>query len=100
LAAGQAVETENILLYRGKARIEYAGDELCHGQPCRKYRIGGPGMSNLDGLFWVNKAHGHFENVMHPLPDNADWNSFKFELQSVGSLSEGEWLDYVMQRRG
>ena len=88
----------NVLRYKGKALIEYVGNDTHHDVDCRKYRIGGEGMENQIGFFWVNTDNGHFENFEHPHRDNPAWDSFKFDLRSVGDMTTGEWKNFIAVR--
>lgn len=99
LGNAEAGEEPNILEYRGKALVEFLGEEPYHRIACRKYRISGPGMKNMQGFIWVDREKGHFVNFEHPLFDNPNWNSFKLELQSSDTLSEGEWMAFMAGER-
>lgn len=46
---------------------------------------------NKTGWLSTDVEWGHFVNFEHPHPDNPQWDSFKFELQSIEPMSEGEW---------
>ncbi|MDP6715609.1 MAG: hypothetical protein QF368_13420 [SAR202 cluster bacterium] len=91
-------EAANVLLYKGKALIEYLGNDRCHDKDCRKYRISGKGMENQEGFFWVNKDNGHFENFEHPHRDNPGWDSFNFELRSTEEMTSEEWKNFIADR--
>ena len=87
-----------MLLYKGKALIEYLGNEKRHDLDCRKYRISGKGMENQAGFFWVNIDNGHFENFEHPHRDNPGWDSFKFDLRSIEEMTKTEWKYFIAVR--
>lgn len=101
-ALGQAAPdggAPNIFRYKGLAQIVYLRDEPCHGVPCRRYALRGPGMGDQEGAIWVNRAHGHFERVEHPVPDNPSWDSFALELTDIGAASVGEWHALIAATR-
>ena len=91
-------EARNVLLYKGKALIEYLGNDTYHDVDCRKYRISGDGMENQVGFFWVNKENEHFENFEHPHRDNPAWDNFKFDLRSIETMTMAEWKDFIAVR--
>jgi hypothetical protein len=84
-----------VMAYQGLVRIEYVGDEDYKATPCRKYRVGGPGLNGEFGWIWVDREHGHFVNVEHPWRDNPDWDSFKFELDSIEHMTLSEWHNFL-----
>jgi hypothetical protein len=88
-----------IFVFRGRAQIDYVGDEPCNGAECRKYRINGPGMADQEGFIWVDRDAGHFVRFEHPLPDNPAWNSFKLELEGIEHFTEPEWQKFITVER-
>lgn len=81
--------------YKGEAVVAYAGEELRNGVRCRKYRIDGAGLEKRGGLIWVNKLKGHVEDIEIVLPDNPDWQSFKFRLTRVERMSRAQWEAFM-----
>ena len=81
--------------YRGEATVSYAGEEMRQGVRCRKYRIDGAGLENRGGFIWVNKRLGHVEDMEIDLPDNPDWQSFKFRLSKTQHMSRDEWEAFM-----
>jgi hypothetical protein len=87
--------------YSGKALVEYLGEERVGGAECRKYRMGGPGMENRDGYFWVNMQQACFQLFEHPLHDNPGWDSFRLALSATARMTDSEWSDHIDgSRRG
>ncbi|GAB4577828.1 MAG: hypothetical protein Fur0022_05600 [Anaerolineales bacterium] len=60
--------------------IRYIGDEVREGMYCRKYVIDGTGLDYRGGAIWVEKQGEYFVDVEIDLPDNPNWESFKFKL--------------------
>lgn len=81
--------------YRGEAIVTYAGEEMRRGVRCRKYRIDGAGLENRGGIIWVNKRLGHVEDMEIALPDNPDWQSFKFRLSGTELMSRQKWEAFM-----
>ncbi len=77
--------------YRGEVDVSYSGDEQRGGALCRKYRINGPGLENRGGFIWVHKAAGYVTDMEIDLPDNPDWQTFKFKLEKVERMTPDAW---------
>ena len=91
---------EGLIKYKGKVKIEFAGEAPCHQTTCRKYRITGEPFGDKEGFMWVNKKEGYAENIEVPVPDNPDWNSFKFELKKVEQMTPAQWETYKKNNIG
>lgn len=88
-------EEGQLFQYRGEAAVAYVSEEIPAGLRCRKYRIDGAGLENRGGFIWVNKRLGHIEDMEIALPDNPDWQSFKFRLSKVQRMSRDEWEAFM-----
>ena len=84
-----------LFFYRGEATVRYVGEETRNNVACRKYSIDGDGLSNRGGLIWVNKRGGYFEDVEIALPDNPEWQSFKFKLERVERMTRAQWEAFM-----
>ncbi|MGB7921953.1 MAG: hypothetical protein WCF57_01780 [Pyrinomonadaceae bacterium] len=84
--------------YRGEVTVDYAGEEMRQGARCRKYRIDGAGLENRGGNIWVNKSKGHIEDMEILLPDNPNWQSFKFRLTGTQQMSRAEWEAFMKKQ--
>ena len=84
-----------LFAYQGEATIEYISEEPRNGAACRKYKIDGRGLGNRGGFIWVNKAKEHIEDMEIALPDNPDWQTFKFLLQRIEQLQPAEWQAFI-----
>ncbi len=98
--ADPVFQGEGLIRYKGKAKIEFIGEAPCHQTTCRKYRITGKPFGDQEGFIWVNKKEGYAENIEIPVPDNPDWNSFKFELKKVEQMTPAEWENYKKNNIG
>lgn len=92
--ADPVFQGEGLIQYKGSARIEFMGEAPCHQTTCREYKISGKAFGDKDGYMWVNKKEGYAENIEIPVPDNPDWNSFKFELKKIEKMSPAQWKVY------
>lgn len=81
--------------YRGEAEVTYIAEEIRGGALCRKYRVDGPGLENQGGTIWVNKTGGYFQDVEIKLPDNPNWQTFKFKLEKVERMSRAQWEEFM-----
>ncbi len=81
--------------YRGEVTVTYAGDDLRNSAHCRKYRIDGKGLENRGGTIWVNMSKCHTEDIEIDLPDNPDWQSFKFRLTGLQSMTRAQWEAFM-----
>jgi hypothetical protein len=84
-----------LFAYKGEAEVKYVGEESRNGAPCRKYKIDGPGLANRGGFIWVNKAKEHIEDMEIALPDNPDWQTFKFLLKRTEQMTPGAWAAFI-----
>jgi hypothetical protein len=98
--ADPVFEGEGLIKYKGKAKIEYVGDAPCHQTTCRKYKITGKPFGDTEGFMWANKKEGYAENIEIPVPDNPDWNSFKFELKKIEQMTPAQWEVYKKNNIG
>jgi hypothetical protein len=98
--ADPVFEGEGLITYKGKANLEYIGDDPCHQTVCRKYRISGKPFGDKEGFLWVNKKEGHAELIEIPIADNPDWNSFRFELKKIEMMTPAQWLTYKKNNIG
>jgi hypothetical protein len=88
-------ETGALFHYKGEVEISYVGEESRGGAPCRKYRIDGAGLENRGGYLWVDKREGYFRDLEISLPDNPNWQSFKFRLTDIQQMSLEEWEKFM-----
>lgn len=84
-----------IFIYRGEATIQYTREEKRNNVVCRRYQIGGAGLSYRGGSIWVNKQHGHIEDMEIDLPDNPEWKSFKLRLTKIEQMNRQEWETFM-----
>ena len=84
-----------LFAYKGEATIEYVSEEQRNGALCRKYKIDGNGLENRGGFIWVNKAREHVEDMEIALPDNPDWQTFKFLLKRIEQMTPAKWEAFI-----
>ncbi len=88
-------EGDDIVFYRGDARIEYVRDESLHGKSCPLYRISGPGIGGTTGSIWLDPKTSWLEKVEIPFPDNPAWKSFRLELQGTETMTPEAWKKFI-----
>ena len=81
--------------YKGEVEVSYVADESRDGVACARYRIDGKGLDNRGGFIWVNKKDGYFQDIEIDLPDNPDWQTFKFKLERVEQMTEAQWDTFI-----
>lgn len=81
--------------YRGEVDVTFIGEETRGGAQCLKYRIDGAGLENRGGLIWVNKRGGYFQDVEITLPDNPNWQTFKFKLEKFERMTRADWKQFM-----
>ena len=86
---------ETMMKYEGIVLIKYVGSEARNGQSCRKYNIGGEGLKNNNGVMWVNVEKGIIEDIEIPIPDNLDWENFKFKFVSSEYMDPRQWTEFM-----
>ncbi|MCC7358809.1 MAG: hypothetical protein IT317_05000 [Anaerolineales bacterium] len=86
-----------LVRYEGTATLRYLGRETRYGQACRAYTLGGEGLGGQTGRAWVNLAEGYFQDVELPVPDNPDWNSFKFQWAGREHRDPAGWQAYIAE---
>ena len=79
---------------RGKAKIEYVGEERLHGKRCRKTGSPAPA-SGAPGWIWADRKGGLAREDRVPFPDNPDWKSFKLELERVETMTPEAWKKFI-----
>lgn len=78
-------------IYRGEVEVVYVGEEQRQGVACRKYRIDGPGLDHKGGYIWADKAGEFFRDIEIELPDNPNWETFKFALYKIDQMDTAAW---------
>ena len=86
---------DTMIKYEGTVVIKYVGNEERNTQPCRKYSIGGDGLKDHNGVMWVNIEKRIIEDIEIPIPDNPDWDDFKFNFVSSERMDSGQWADFM-----
>ena len=86
---------ETMMKYEGTVLIKYVGNEERDGQPCRKYNIGGEGLKNHNGVMWVNTEKRMIQDIKIPIPDNPDWENFKFKFISSEHMDPRQWTEFT-----
>lgn len=84
-----------VIKYEGKITLKFLGKEARNSSPCLKYSIGGQGLQGQFGFMWADCNLMHVIDMEIPVPDNPDWNSFKFNLISVQQLDEEDWQRFL-----
>ena len=79
------------LVSAGKLSVSYVEDVSHDGVDCAKYSVVGPALGSEEGLLWLPRDKGAFQDMEIPLANGADWPDLKLSLRSVGKLSEKEW---------
>ena len=91
-------ETGPVFEYRGEASVSYVGEETRDGVPCLKYKVDGAGLSNRGGFIWVDKKGEFFRDMEIQLPDNPEWQSFKFKLIKVEQMTRNQWEAFMKEQ--
>ena len=81
----------------GPMIIEYLETTKYKGADCYKFKISGSGFQGQQGNMWMDPKRGIILNFEHPIPDNNDWNDFKFELQSSEEMTHRQWKSWVLR---
>lgn len=88
-------EIRSLLNYEGIATLKFIGNEKRNGTPCRKYSLEGQWLNGQAGQLWVSQTEGHIEDMEIPIPDNPDWDDFKFNLVSTQSMDDAQWEQFI-----
>lgn len=86
---------ETMMKYEGTVLIKYVRNEVRNGQSCRTYIIGGEGLKNHNGVMWVNTEKRIIQEIKIPIPDNPDWESFKFRFISSEHMDPRQWTEFT-----
>ena len=86
---------DTMMKYEGTVVIQYQENEERNRKPCRKYSIGGNGLKGHNGVMWVNIKKGIIEDIEIPIPDNPDWDAFKFNFISSERMDSEQWTDFI-----
>jgi len=84
-----------MIKYEGTVAIRYLADEARNGFACKKYSIGGAGLNNKSGIFWLDKEHMHVVDMEIPASNNPSWKDFKFNLVSAQYMNEQAWIQLL-----
>jgi hypothetical protein len=87
-----------LFTYRGEVTVSFVGTEKHNGSISRKYRIDGAGLQNRGGHIWVNKSQGYIEDMEIQLPDNPEWQTFKFKLLRVENMTRAAWQQFMTKQ--
>ena len=88
-------EIDSLLNYEGVTTLKYIGSEKRNGSLCRKYSLEGQWLNGQAGQLWVSQSEGHIEDMEIPIPDNPDWDDFKFNLVSIQSMDDAQWERFI-----
>jgi hypothetical protein len=88
-------EIDALLNYEGIATLKFIGSEKRNGSLCRKYSLEGQWLKGQVGQLWVSQTDGHIEDMEIPIPDNPDWDNFKFNLVSIQSMDDAQWERFI-----
>lgn len=88
-------QVDGLIQYEGTVTIRYIGEEVRNDHPCRKYSIGGRGLQDKTGLIWLDREAMYTVDMEIPVPDNPDWDSFKFQLVSLDWLEKEAWDKFI-----
>ena len=58
----------------------------------------GAGFCARPGCLWTNHAEGHIEDIEIALPDNPNWQSFKFRLTGVETMDRASWERFQREK--
>ena len=86
---------ETLMKYEGMVAIKYIEQEKHNGQPCLKYSLGGEGLRGHTGVMWLNEETRTIEDIEIPIPDNPDWNDFKFKLTLTEYMTPQQWIEFM-----
>jgi hypothetical protein len=84
----------------GPVTLRFDGREEYDGRPSRRYRIGGPGLGDTEGVLWADAAEGHILEFRIPIPDEPGYRDGQLRLRSVGTLTPGGWSRLTRARVG
>jgi hypothetical protein len=87
-----------LFTYRGEVVVSYLNDEVRYGVRCRKYRVDGQGLEKRGGYIWLNQTEGYIQDMEIDLPDNPEWQSFKFKLLRVEQMNRQEWESFMKKQ--
>lgn len=85
-------------VYRGEVELAHVGQQPRDGVGCLRYSVNGPGLQNRGGTIWVNQKGGYIQDMEIDLPDNPDWQSFKFKLLKAEPMTEDAWNAFMMKQ--
>jgi len=88
-------DPDPMMNYEGTVALKFLEEVEHNEQPCRKYSIGGKGLKGHSGVMWVNRERGIIEDIEIPVPDNPDWDDFKFKFISDEKMSPNQWANFM-----
>jgi hypothetical protein len=83
------------VVYRGEVELRFVGVEPRAGIVCRKYAMDGAGLDHRGGFIWVDQQGDHFVDVEIDLPDNPNWENFKFRLEGIEQMTAEVWQAFM-----
>jgi tetratricopeptide (TPR) repeat protein len=82
------------IVFLGRARFHYLGEENVSGAPTLKFKVTGEAMEGKDATVWFDKSASHLVKVESAWPNSNDWTSYKLELNSVERMTPLAWQDF------
>jgi hypothetical protein len=67
---------------------------------CRRYSIGGPGLSDAKGTLWADAARGHIVEFELPIPDEPGFVDGRLRLLEVQQMTAAEREAFKRSRLG
>lgn len=80
-----------LIAFEGLAHVHYVGETERQGVACWHYTISGEGLQNCMGEIWVARDGRFIVDIELPIPDNPDWDDFKFLWQTTTIMTPAEW---------
>jgi hypothetical protein len=82
----------------GPVEVAFDRRERRDGRDTRRYRIGGPGLSNTTGLLWTDARDGTLIEFEVPVPDEPGFVDGRLRLVRTLELAPVEWEKYKKAR--
>jgi hypothetical protein len=84
----------------GPVFLRYERRERRGETECRRYRIGGPGLSDTTGTLWADAALGHIVEFELPIADEPGFVDGRLRLLEVQKMTPAQWEAFKRSRLG
>lgn len=90
--------SNNEMIYVGKAYFKYLKNEEYKGIFCKCYEISGEAFKNKIGKLYMNSLTGSLVEINMPVRNNRNFNSFLYTYIDKTIMTKEEWNSFIIKK--